>query len=108
MLGNCATGKVSMVREPTSTMTIEITMATMGRLIKNLDMELPSRGFHGKWLRVHLHSRTHLLHPLGDHALAWLESLRNDPLIAHTVAHFDRLDADLVVTPHGRDLITAL
>ena len=53
-------------------MTIEITMATMGRLIKNFDMELPSRCVHGKWLGVHLHARTHLLHALGDHAFARL------------------------------------
>ncbi len=62
----------------------------------------------GKWLGVHLHSRAHLLHALGDHAFAWLESLRNDPLIADTVADLDRLDVDLVVALHDRDLIAAL
>ena len=35
MLGNWAIGKLSMVRVPTSTMMMEITMATMGRLMKN-------------------------------------------------------------------------
>src|ERR1700677_1717536 len=108
MLGNCATGKVSMVRPPTSTMTIEITMATMGRLIKNLDMELPSRSVPGKWPGVHLQSRTHLLHALGDHSFARLESLRNDPLVADTIADFDGLDGDLVVVVHRRDLIAGL
>jgi hypothetical protein len=40
MLGNCATGKLRTVSEPTNTMTMEITMATMGRLMKNLDMAI--------------------------------------------------------------------
>ena len=38
MLGNWATGKLRIVREPTITMTIEITMATIGRLMKNFDI----------------------------------------------------------------------
>src|SRR5208282_4861312 len=108
MLGNCATGKLRMVRVPTSTSTMEITMATMGRLIKNFDMGLPSRGFHGKRLGVHLHARTHLLHALGDHPFPWLKSVRNNPLIAKTVADFDRADAHFVLVVHRRDLVAAL
>ena len=38
MFGNCATGKFTTVNPPTSTMTMEITMATIGRLMKNFDM----------------------------------------------------------------------
>src|SRR6185436_10001036 len=37
-LGNCATGSPTMVTSPTMTMMIEITMATIGRLMKNFDM----------------------------------------------------------------------
>src|SRR5271167_2155288 len=108
MLGNCATGKLRMVRVPTSTRTIEITMATMGRLIKNFDIGLPSRWFHGKWPGVHLHARTHLLHPLGDHPFARLESFRNNPLVADAVADLDRPDAHFVLFVHCCDLIAAL
>src|SRR5271169_3536147 len=108
MLGNCATGKLRMVRVPTSTRTIEITMATMGRLIKNFDMGLPSRSFHGKWLGVHLHAGTYLLHTLGDHPFARLESLRNNPLVADAVADCDRPDAHFVLFVHRCDLIAAL
>src|SRR5580704_15981545 len=38
MLGNCATGRVAIVTAPTITIRIAITIATMGRLIKNLDI----------------------------------------------------------------------
>src|ERR1700693_371277 len=38
MFGNCATGKLMIVIVPRITITIEITIATIGRLMKNLDM----------------------------------------------------------------------
>ena len=43
MLGNCAIGRPTMVTAPTITMTMAITIATIGRLMKNLDMtQLPA------------------------------------------------------------------
>ena len=72
MLGNCAIGRLRIVMEPTITITIEMTMATMGRLIKNFDIGLPFLTFHGEWLGVHLHAGTYLLHSLDDHAFALL------------------------------------
>ena len=38
MLGNCATGRVKMVIPPTITVRMAMTMATMGRLMKNFDI----------------------------------------------------------------------
>jgi hypothetical protein len=38
MFGDCATGKVAIVTPPTMTIRIAMTIATMGRLMKNLDM----------------------------------------------------------------------
>src|SRR5260370_42413834 len=108
MLGNWATGKLRMVRPPTSTSTMEITMATMGRLIKNFDIGLPSLGFHTKWLGVHLHARTHLLYAFRDHPFARLKSVRNNPLPVDTGADLDRSDAHFVLVVHPRDLIAAL
>src|SRR5271156_5808131 len=108
MLGNWATGKLSMVRPPTSTRMIEITIATMGRLIKNFDMGLPSRSFRGKRLRVHLHARAHLLYALGDHSFARFESFRNNPLVADAVANLNGSNAHLVFVIHRRDLVTTL
>src|SRR5216684_7819601 len=108
MLGNWAMGRLNMVIVPTRTKTIEITMATMGRLMKNFDIGLPSLRLCGKWLGVHLHARTHLLHSLDDHAFALLQPFRNNPLRADTVADFDRTNAHFVLAVHNRHLIAAL
>src|SRR6266849_8685048 len=108
MLGNWATGRLSIVIVPTITMTREITMATMGRLMKNLDIGLPSLRFRGKWLGVYLHARTYLLHALGNHAFASLQSVLDNPLGADPVADLNRTDAHLVLVIHCRDLIAAL
>src|SRR2546425_12621678 len=108
MLGNCATGNARMVREPTSTRTMEITMATMGRLIKNFDIGLPSLGFRGKWFGVNQHSRAHLLHALDNHAFALLQAFGDNPLIADAVPHLDRANAYFAFAVHHRDLIAAL
>src|SRR5271168_2154010 len=108
MLGNCATGKARMVMPPTITMTLEITMATIGRLIKNFDMKLPSWSCWRKWLGVHLHSRTDFWNALGHHALAGLQSVLNNPQGAHAVADIDGPDAYFVRAIHHRHLIAAL
>src|SRR5580704_1213040 len=42
MFGNCATGRLAIVTAPTITMRMAITIATMGRLMKKLDMDLDS------------------------------------------------------------------
>src|SRR5882762_385158 len=45
MLGNWATDRLNMLIAPTITMTMEITMATMGRLMKNFDIEFTFPSF---------------------------------------------------------------
>src|ERR1700741_448413 len=42
MFGNCATGRLAMVTTPTITIRMAITIATMGRLMKKLDMDIGS------------------------------------------------------------------
>src|SRR5580704_2478630 len=42
MFGNCATGRLAMVTAPTITMRMAMTIATMGRLMKKLDMDIGS------------------------------------------------------------------
>src|ERR1700735_2058553 len=108
MLGNCATGRARMVIEPTITNTMEITMATIGRLIKNFDMDLLSWNRYRKWLGFHLHSGTHFLDALGNHTLALLQSVRNNPLVAVTIADIDGSNAYFVVAIHHRHLVAAL
>src|SRR6266446_1273898 len=108
MFGNWAMGRLNMLIAPTIIMTMEMTMATMGRLIKNFDIGLPSLRFRAKRLGVYLHARTHLLHALGNHAFASLQSVHDNPLGADSVAHVNRPDAHLVLVVQRRDLIAAL
>src|SRR6267143_4139485 len=107
MLGNWAMGRLNMLIAPTITITMEITMATMGRLIKNFDIGLPSLAFDGKRLGGDLHAWTYLLHTLDDHAFASLQSVHDNPLGADPVAHLNRSDAHLVLVVQRRDLIAA-
>src|ERR1700733_3620091 len=102
-------GRLKMVMVPTITMTMEITIATMGRLMKNFDIGSPSRRFRGgKWLGVHLHPRTYLLNALGTSAISALQSVRDNPLVADAVAHRDGSDAHFVLAVQHRHLIGAL
>src|SRR6266513_2416818 len=102
MLGNCATGRLKIVMAPT------ITIATMGRLIKNFDIGLPSLAFPGKRHGVHLHARTNLLHAFGNHAVASLQPLGDNPMGADALANLYRADAHLVLAVDRRYLIAAL
>src|SRR5882724_1396482 len=108
MFGNWAMGRLNMLIAPTIIMTMEITMATMGRLIKNFDIGLPSLTFRPKRLGVYLHARTHLLHALGNHAFAWLQSVYDNPLGADPVADLNCPDAHLILVVQRRDLKAAL
>src|SRR5215510_9359372 len=69
MLGNCATGRLTIVTAPMMTVKMAITIATIGRLMKNLDIRL--------W--IDLHSLANLLHALNDDALTGCEALIDDP-----------------------------
>jgi hypothetical protein len=72
MLGNWATGRLRIVSEPTSTRTMEMTMATIGRLMKNFDMASPARRFSNKRPGIYFGAGAHLLHALRHHAFACL------------------------------------
>jgi hypothetical protein len=98
---------------------IEMTMATIGRLMKNLDMAAypllagagsaglsaglaaeAAAGAGAKGFRIDGHSRANLLRSFGDDLLAGLQSLADDPVAADTLADGDRTDVDFVL---GRD-----
>src|SRR5215470_11209643 len=97
-----------MVSVPTSTNTIEITIATMGRLMKNFDITSPPLGSCCERFRVHHHSGTHLLHSFGDDDLRTVEAFGDDPVGAGEVADFHRANTDSVFGINHRDLIAAL
>src|SRR5580700_6310959 len=94
-LGNCAIGSPNNVTRPTMTMMIEITMATMGRLMKNFDMRLVFllRGhrFGGQFMgcipRVYQRSLANLLDALHDDALSRLQPLLDHPKAPNPITH---------------------
>src|SRR5205085_8571176 len=93
MFGNCETGSVAIVTAPRITNRMEMTMATMGRLMKNLDIiKSGSLDFRGRRERFRIDERawTDLLHTFGDDALTRLQPIANDPEIADPVTDFDR------------------
>src|SRR5579863_7408248 len=113
MFGNCATGKLSTVSVPTNTMTMEITMATMGRLMKNFDMGQPSLPIRRslacralvrrilvlghEWLGIHAHTSAHPLNALNHDSVSGIESVSDDPSVINPVAHSDRSNVNFVV-----------
>src|SRR5215472_14868944 len=120
MFGNCAVGRLSNTNTPTSTMTIEITMETIGRLMKNLLMGLlprhagsllpvvvlrSRRGLVRQSLtrrrlirfRRHRHAFLYLLDAFGDHPIPCPESLQHHPQRADLLASFDLAKAHPVL-----------
>src|SRR5262249_35643699 len=106
--GNCATGRLKMVSEPTSTRTIEITIATIGRWMKNFDMTSPARCLSHKRLGIYSRTGAHLLDSLCHHVFAWLQPVRDDPLVANNLTDSDGTNAHLVVSVHDGDLVRTL
>src|ERR1700739_443901 len=94
-----------MVSEPTSTRTIEMTIATMGRLMKNFDMGLFHRRFCGKRLGVYAHARTHLLNALGDDAFAGLQPLSDNPFGTDAVTDRDGANIHFAAAIYDGDLV---
>src|ERR1041385_4741860 len=107
-------GSSEIVTAPTITIRIEITMATIGRRMKNLDMELLPRCSRrirrcGRIrLRRYHHAGANFLHALGDYALAQLKSLVDAPVVAHAIAGFSIADGDLSFAIDHRNLKAAL
>src|ERR1700756_1052008 len=114
MLGNCATGKLSTVSAPTSTMTMDITMATMGRLMKNFDMGHGSLSIRRslvlghEWLGIHAHPTAHSLNSFNHDFVSWIEPARDDPSVINPVAHSDRSNVNFIVGANHSNLVAAL
>src|SRR5215470_5821457 len=103
MLGNWATGRARMVSEPISTNKIEMTMATMGRLMKNFDMGSLPLVSHGEGFRVHRRAGTNLLHTFDDNFFAGLQAIGDDPVGANLIANRNRANTDFVIGAHNGD-----
>src|SRR5690349_20455728 len=92
--GNCATGSRRMAIAPTMTVKMAITIATIGRLMKNLDIRL--------WIDPH--SLTDFLHAFDDDALTRGKPLVDDPLRADRLSEFNGPDFHSVGIVDNRNL----
>src|SRR5579871_283341 len=104
MAGNCEIGRFEIATPPTINVMMAMTIATMGRLMKNLDMLV---ALH-KRLRADFHAGTHLLRALGHYALACLESFGYDPHGSDLSADFHLANVHGVGVVHNDHLIAAL
>src|SRR6185437_14307972 len=100
MSGNCAIGSPSMATTPTSTIRMAITMATMGRLMKNFDM-LGA-------LRINRHSVSDFGNSFGHDAVTRAHAAFNDPHFAHAFANLHRTNRDAVIRADNGYLIASL
>src|SRR5262245_44624993 len=112
MSGNCAIGRARMATRPPSTVTIAITMATIGRLMKNRDICAPAsslpllRGWRPRRL---VHDRAvRRLCALDHHVFARPKAIVDDPSAAVAVADFHAPRDDVVVGIDDAHLIHAL
>src|SRR5262245_18898400 len=105
--GNCETGRLTMVMAPTMTVRSEITIATIGRLMKKRDT-LASRLRGPVGGDVDGCTVPYLQLALDNHAFAGFQAVGHDPELPDAVANRDRTDRHLAVRAHHRDLVTAL
>src|SRR5260370_16992803 len=107
MFGYCAMGSWNMATMPTITMRIEMTMATIGRLMKNLAMALarpPGLGQRG----LDLLAGFHPVDSLDDDPLARRQPLPDDPEGADSLAELNLSHLHRILVPNHPHLIDAL
>src|SRR5215813_9602048 len=107
MLGNWAMGRLRMVTAPTITVTIAITIATIGRFMKNFDI-LISHVRRGYGRDLHGHAIPDFLYAFHYHSLSGLDSLINNPHRAGSLSDLHRPDANFIVAANDSHLIHAL
>src|SRR5258708_24607609 len=104
-------GRFGMATAPRITVTIAITIAKMGRSMKNLAITSPSsrrRRGAGVGTRRHSHAGSNLLQPVDDDWISRLESLLDDPALVHAIARDDGPRDNRVVRPHGQHRLLSL
>src|SRR5260221_12612270 len=127
ILGYWATGRPRNATIPAIVMMIEITIATIGRLMKNFAITPPAF-LARRWLSFlfrlpgtsrirfrllvglgrHSHARPNLLDSLANDLVPFLQSLRNNHLPVKARSDFDRPNLGFVILADNSDLITAL
>src|SRR5690348_8205622 len=118
--GYCAIGRPNIATVPSITITIDSTIATIGRLMKKRAMGLFVL-FDGKWfcgaaagfrrwrvLGRDDGARFQPLRAFNDHTVRWLQPFVDDPQRSHTRADVHCLDGELVVGSNNRHVVETL
>src|SRR5258706_5565758 len=102
MIGYCEIGRRVIDMMPAMLMISAMTQATIGRSMKKRDSDMggvPSAGRGcrsrrggrrwraARFAGLHRHSRLHLLQALDDQAVARVQAVLHEPLIAHRARH---------------------
>ena len=115
MSGYCEVGSVNMDTMPMITVRMAMTMATMGRRMKNLDMvhglRLSRRGGSGSrggLVRGDRSAVSQLLQVVGDHQGAGLDAAFDDPVVAVLRAELHIRHVNVIVRADDVHLLDAL
>src|SRR5512147_2585146 len=115
--GYWATGSPDIATSPTRTVTMEITIATIGRLTKKRAMLLRlgrrlrstlAGGGRRRGLRAHHDALPHLLQALDHDLLARLQALLDHPEAVHARPDLDVAERHLVALAHHRHAVEVL
>src|SRR5512134_1424660 len=115
--GYWAIGRPDIATSPRITVTMEITIATIGRLTKKRAMLLRlGRRLRGtlaggggrRGLRAHHHAVPHLLQALDHDLLARLEAVLDQPEAVHPRPDLHVAELDLVARAHHREAVEVL
>src|SRR5271157_726807 len=125
MSGNWATGNWARATSPRTTNMMEMTMATIGRFMKNVDTEylllctglaiapdvcLPVGRLLGRSKRCYSDGRalSRLLEPFDNDPLTLVQPLVYNPEVVDPLRYFDSPDVHPVVRAYNGDLIASL
>src|SRR6267378_1887441 len=98
--GYCSMGSATIYKTPATIIRISMTIAKIGRSMKNLAMLLRLSGLDRRLDGVHENSLLRFLHPGHDHPLAFVQSALYHPLVAQGSCGLERAQGDLVVRTH--------
>src|SRR5260221_531466 len=98
--GYCSIGRAKIDNAPATMIRMAMTIAKIGRSMKNLAMLLRLSGLDRRLDGAHESSRLRFLHPRHDHSLAFVQSALHHPLVAQGPGRLDDARGDLVIRTH--------
>src|SRR5690242_10118650 len=107
MSGNCATGSDLIATSPPNTVTMAITIATMGRSIKIREIIL-STALQRNQTRTHSDAGPDFLRAFNHDPFTGFQTVVDDPILVDLLADFNRTNTHFVVVANNGDLIAAL